>query len=62
LFGLDGVAGCVVVAAGLASGKYNAPVFPQADSAQAVSNRPLLISVLKSVSLTARLMFFVPQA
>jgi hypothetical protein len=57
-----GAAGFTAVAAGLASGKYSSPVLPQADSAQTTSSKLLLISVLKSVRFTARLMFFVPQA
>jgi len=65
LSGLGGVSVFVGVAAGLLllllSGRYSAPVLPQADSAQATSSKLLPISVLKSVSFTARLMFFVPQ-
>jgi hypothetical protein len=48
--------------AGLVSGKYSAPVLPQAATAQIASNRALLIIVLNFPSLTACLMFFVRQA
>jgi hypothetical protein len=58
--GLGEVSG-FVVAAGPASGKYSAPVLPQADSMQAASSKLLPTNVLISVSFTARLMFFVPQ-
>jgi hypothetical protein len=64
---LTGCAGAVLpglasIATGLVSGKYRAPVLPQAASAQTTSSRALLIIVLNSPGLTACLMFFVPQA